>query len=89
VSKDKVDKIFGKKKNNKLQKLLIRANRALNQSETAQTPLFDLSKLVERKILPLNKPRSESFHSTSSVDSLDMAIIEDLSEIMKRPTVGQ
>lgn len=80
VSKQKVDDVFNKKNNSKLQKLFSKASKALKITYPLPEGQFP-----ENCIIQTNKSRSGSFHSTSSMDSLDVAIIEDLAEMMKNP----
>jgi hypothetical protein len=86
VSKEKVDEVFNKKNNSKLQKLFTKANKTLKLTYPVQDYLNDAQKFSERCLLPINKSRAGSFHSTSSMDSLDISIIEDLSDMMKHPS---
>jgi uncharacterized protein (DUF2132 family) len=81
VSKEKVDDVFSKKNNSKLQKLFTKANKILKLTYPVQDGQFP-----EKCIIQTNKSRSGSFHSTSSMDSLDVAIIGDLSDMMKNPS---
>jgi len=88
-SKLKVDRVFQNTNNSKLKKLFSKATKALGLLENGQTLQPDFSKFQETRLVPINKLRSESFHSTSSIDSLDLSIIEDLSDMMKRPPTNQ
>jgi len=89
VSKKKIDLIFQQHNPAGLKKIYKKAYNYLlpHAQKNSDTDLTNsISFNTDRN--PINtKSRSDSFNSTSSVDSLDMTIIQDLSDLLKQKNV--
>jgi len=88
VSRKKIDSVFQQQNSTKLKKIYKKAHNFLQASSKqlgdGENNLNLLSLDQVKKSETNTKLRSDSFHSTTSVDSLDMAIIEDLSDLLKQ-----
>jgi len=86
ISRKKIDSVFQQQNSPKQQKLYKKANKYLLKvsSSTLNENLNSLSNKIPIEGSEPAKLRSESFHSTSSIDSLDMGIIDDLSEMLSQ-----
>lgn len=92
VSRKKIDSVFKQQNSTKLRKIYKKAHNFLQESSNqlgdGERKNLNLLSLDQAKKSDINtKLRSDSFHSTTSVDSLDMAIIEDLSDLLKQKVV--
>jgi hypothetical protein len=89
VSKKKIDSIFKQNNPENLKKIYKKAYNYLMPS--VQKPGdIEITNLIlcNKDQASINtKRRSDSFNSTSSVDSLDMTIIQDLSDLLKQKSV--
>lgn len=84
VSKEKVDAIFKGSSSKKLNKIYKNANTLIQATRPAigsDTSIIANITLDKSKVI--TKIRSDSFNSTSSIDSLDRSIIDDISKMLK------
>jgi len=87
VSRKKIDSVFQQQNTSKLRKIYKKAHNFLQDTshQNGEGDKNNLSLLSQSNpVHSNNKLRSESFHSTTSIDSLDMAIIDDLSDLFKQ-----
>jgi len=89
VSRKKIDSVFQQQSSSKLRNIYKKAHNFLQDTSNQlgdgeKRPLSLLSKDQTKPAQSTNKTRSDSFHSTTSIDSLDMAIIDDLSDLLKQ-----
>lgn len=84
ISKTRVDSIFKNPTSTKLKKLYNKAHKVLELRSCCSNDEVGAPLKLENTSVMISKIRSDSFHSTSSVDSLDLAIIEDISNMLKK-----